>query len=292
MAKRKEPLKKNPQNTESSGKAGEFAPDNSQNSPPILKSSTESEQMEVHHHAHHDHGPGSWKANIREFLMLFLAVFCGFLAEYTLEHKIEGDREKQFMESMIEDLMTDTSMINSNIKSAKIQLGRIDSIVILVNNDAIISRDNLARLYILNFSVRLHTVNFEDRTSLQLKNSGGMRLIRNKAVNDRLMSYWKNTESIGLINQRIMNTSEEVAAVGRKIFHNKYIIREGAALDIPKGLLEGVRLINDDPRLLAEYSNLQSTKALRTGVILERLPVAKEKAAALIDLIRKEYKLE
>jgi hypothetical protein len=25
--------------------------------------------------------------------MLFLAVFCGFLAEYQLEHKIERDRE-------------------------------------------------------------------------------------------------------------------------------------------------------------------------------------------------------
>jgi hypothetical protein len=27
--------------------------------------------------------------------MLFLAVFCGFLAEYQLEHKIEKNREKQ-----------------------------------------------------------------------------------------------------------------------------------------------------------------------------------------------------
>jgi hypothetical protein len=29
--------------------------------------------------------------------MLFLAVFCGFLAEYTLERKIEKDRERQFI---------------------------------------------------------------------------------------------------------------------------------------------------------------------------------------------------
>ena len=31
--------------------------------------------------------------------MLFLAVFAGFLAEYQLEHKIESDREKQFINS-------------------------------------------------------------------------------------------------------------------------------------------------------------------------------------------------
>ncbi len=36
--------------------------------------------------------------------MLFLAVFCGFLAEYLLEHKIEREREKQFMGSLISDL--------------------------------------------------------------------------------------------------------------------------------------------------------------------------------------------
>ena len=44
--------------------------------------------------------------------MLFLAVFCGFLAEYQLEHQIEKDREKQFIQSFIEDLETDTAAIN------------------------------------------------------------------------------------------------------------------------------------------------------------------------------------
>ena len=36
---------------------------------------------------------------LREFLMLFLAVFCGILAEYQLEHTIEKDREKQYIRS-------------------------------------------------------------------------------------------------------------------------------------------------------------------------------------------------
>jgi hypothetical protein len=29
--------------------------------------------------------------------MLFLAVFCGFLAEYQLEHKIEKERGRQYL---------------------------------------------------------------------------------------------------------------------------------------------------------------------------------------------------
>ena len=35
------------------------------------------ENMEVHHHAHHE-GKKNWKTYFWEFLMLFLAVFCGF----------------------------------------------------------------------------------------------------------------------------------------------------------------------------------------------------------------------
>ena len=40
--------------------------------------------------------------------MLFLAVFCGFLAENQREHFVEHNREKQYMRSLIEDLETDT----------------------------------------------------------------------------------------------------------------------------------------------------------------------------------------
>ena len=50
--------------------------------------------MEVHAHTHT--ARKKWTHYFWEFLMLFLAVFCGFLAEYQLEHKIEKDREKQF----------------------------------------------------------------------------------------------------------------------------------------------------------------------------------------------------
>ena len=31
--------------------------------------------------------------------MLFLAVFCGFFAEYQLEHKIEKDRAKELLDA-------------------------------------------------------------------------------------------------------------------------------------------------------------------------------------------------
>ncbi len=54
---------------------------------------TQIENMEVHHHGH-VHEKKKWKEYVFQFLMLFLAVFCGFLAEYQLEHVIENSREK------------------------------------------------------------------------------------------------------------------------------------------------------------------------------------------------------
>ncbi len=42
---------------------------------------SQTETMEVHHHGH-VHEKKKWKEYLFQFFMLFLAVFCGFLAEY------------------------------------------------------------------------------------------------------------------------------------------------------------------------------------------------------------------
>ena len=56
------------------------------------------------------------------FIMLFLAVFCGFLAEYQLEHMIEHQREKQYANTLYEDLKTDTAILRSNHSSQSTML--------------------------------------------------------------------------------------------------------------------------------------------------------------------------
>jgi len=88
--------------------------------------------MEVHHHAHTSRK--KWTHYFWEFLMLFLAVFCGFLAEYQLEHKIEQDREKQYMRSMVEDLRSDTLMLEKNIILRQRRLMMMDSLIRMFNS--------------------------------------------------------------------------------------------------------------------------------------------------------------
>ena len=65
--------------------------------------------MEVHHHSHK---PKNWKEYISEFLMLFFAVFAGFLAESYLEYRTDRHKEHDYLVSMISDLKIDTADIS------------------------------------------------------------------------------------------------------------------------------------------------------------------------------------
>src|SRR4030095_12676271 len=91
--------------------------------------------MEVHHHAHTPRK--KWTHYFWEFLMLFLAVFCGFLAEYKLEQTIEKQREKEIIISLIEDLKTDTVLISDQLIRLKSNKGIFDSLVNLLTSPGI-----------------------------------------------------------------------------------------------------------------------------------------------------------
>ena len=110
--------------------------------------------------------------------MLFLAVFCGFLAEYQLEHKIEKNREKQYMHSMIKDLNTDLTNMSLTLaeKERMIKIGdSISQIFIAGNHDQQTGR---IYYYARNFSTLKNLFLMTDGTLRQLKNSGGLRLYR------------------------------------------------------------------------------------------------------------------
>ena len=129
--------------------------------------------------------------------MLFLAVFCGFLAEYYLEHTIEHNREKQFIESLIKDIDADTSQL-SRIKGFRLaRLSSIDSFntYLAKNTSATIS---LRGIQLLN-NLRGHVAFFENSGTLdQLKNAGGLRLIRKRNVVDSIQLYDQQIKRMAL----------------------------------------------------------------------------------------------
>ena len=69
--------------------------------------------MEVHAHSHTPRK--KWTHYFWEFLMLFLAVFCGFLSENQREHYVEAQREKEYAKSLLSDMKEDTTEISGGI---------------------------------------------------------------------------------------------------------------------------------------------------------------------------------
>ncbi|MEO7982470.1 MAG: hypothetical protein ABI688_00180 [Bacteroidota bacterium] len=145
--------------------------------------------MEVHAHTHT--ARKKWTHYFWEFLMLFLAVFCGFLAEYQLEHKIEHDRERAYMKGIVENLKYDIIRCTINAKlNMENGLG-LDSFRTELKN-AIAGQVNANALYYyyLRYS-ELNEAAFNISTISELKNSGSLRLIRNKKIVADLADYYE-----------------------------------------------------------------------------------------------------
>lgn len=88
--------------------------------------------MDVHHHNHTERK--KWKHYLFEFFMLFLAVFCGFLAEYQLEHMIENNKEKQYVKSFAEDLEADNAYMEKRLAIVDDKIKMADSLVYLLSS--------------------------------------------------------------------------------------------------------------------------------------------------------------
>ncbi|HVT85157.1 MAG TPA: hypothetical protein VHD35_08125 [Chitinophagaceae bacterium] len=245
--------------------------------------------MEVHAHTHTE--GKKFKHYLWEFLMLFLAVFCGFLAENFREHLLEHRQEKEYMHSLVEDLQSDTMKLNHEISFGQEISGRIEKLVSFLNKDPL-PKDSIEKLYLLNQqSGRVVRLDFEDRTSSQLKNSGTMRLIRNKLVVDSIRNYWGIIKVADNISDRLEMLRGKAGDVGVQLFYDKYVKFSNMQdpLQSDFSVSKGAKLINDDPRLLAEYANRRNSTQFVLNNYIVYMKTARGAAENLIKLIKQEY---
>jgi len=155
----------------------------------LIEKEKEVENMEVHHHAHHDHGKKTWKSYFWEFFMLFLAVFCGFLAELQLEHYVEHQREESFMQTMVEDISSDMIQLDSTLNRWKSVNNSIDSVISAINLTGGKKTDYLKIYRNIHEALNYWGFTYNTRTLSQLKNAGGFRLIKDEKVALNLIQY-------------------------------------------------------------------------------------------------------
>ena len=120
--------------------------------------------------------------------MLFLAVFCGFLAEYQLEHKIERDRVKEFSKSLVQDLQNDTAAIIVQNKSAATYIALSDSLLRL-SKTRLEGRNAAEFSFYTRFMYWTVPISWNRATFEQIKNSGSLRYFKNHSLLKKLMKY-------------------------------------------------------------------------------------------------------
>ena len=138
--------------------------------------------MEVHAHTHTPRK--KWTHYFWEFLMLFLAVFCGFLAENQREHMIEHKREKQYAKELYTELFADSVAVADKIK---LRLDKEKDMDYLSNYLRDSSLTSLPREFYPAYTTVMYLANtysFEPKDGIlsQLKSSGSLRYFKNTTL--------------------------------------------------------------------------------------------------------------
>ena len=151
--------------------------------------------MEVHHHSHH---PKKWKEYLTEFLMLFLAVSMGFVAENLREKHVENERSEELIQAFIIDVKENQLQLDSLIKNNQRLSSYFDSLCIHYA-----TRNETIDLTELASSMDFWMYRFINRKTIfeQMKSSGALRYIQDKNILKSILLY---EEHVGLAETRSM----------------------------------------------------------------------------------------
>lgn len=261
--------------------------------------------MEVHHHAHdpasHTHKK-NWKSYAWEFLMLFLAVFCGFLAEYQLEHAIEKQRAAEFAVSLHRDVAADTVFIHGTIDQSLTCVSYIDSLIDLLANPVQlkVKTAEAFKYSVYAFAVPFYSPN--ESTLQQLLNSGSLRYFKNTELVDTVKWY----SSMIAEYQRFSTGSYETALDFRKI-QLKFVdinkitehLQKLGLMDRDNGSgstgtdnLAGSVFFTYDPKELKEYSNWCALRKFYLRNSINRNLQLVSVSRSLLKLLDKTYHIK
>ncbi|MDQ6756376.1 MAG: hypothetical protein M3004_05530 [Bacteroidota bacterium] len=247
--------------------------------------------MEVHKHPHHVTHKKKWGEYLLEFFMLFLAVFLGFVAENVREGVVEQHREKEYVISIYNDLKKDTISINDGINAFTSITNTEDSMLacLKINPPEIGKLNRLISKDFWNFT----GFSYNNKTIEQLKNSGNLRLIRNKIVLDSILLYDNIMNAFvmqqygDLKNAMFSYKNDESKVVNYSQLNQTPLFD---SIDLNKTI--NPSFISKNAETIANYYNKLFLHAALNRTFLRTLKRGKSKALLLLLLIKKEYHLQ
>jgi hypothetical protein len=259
--------------------------------------------MEVHAHSHKKSPPAGRAGKkfthyLWEFLMLFLAVFCGFLAENQREHLVEHRREKEFMTTLIEDLTIDTADMARLNRTLENVMVRKDSVEKYLRPPIIPER--VPQYYNEAWAITTITsYNYNDRTVEQLRSSGSYRLIRHKDITDSLIAYdirmrggFSKNYNVLFENQlKLIDLQNDIIDV---TIADKYFDENGnLEIDsLKRHKLWPLQLLTNDTKILFHHYNACLTHIEFMVNLRNWIRIMTRRGINLILMVRKEYHLK
>jgi hypothetical protein len=114
------------------------------------------ETMEVHHHPQLEHNPKPWKEYLLEGMMIFLAVFMGFIAENIRENITNREHVKQLASQLLRDLKNDTLQLNQCVYYESRLVKRNDTLFHLLQQPiAAVDKKEVQRLIFKSYNLKL-----------------------------------------------------------------------------------------------------------------------------------------
>lgn len=261
----------------------------------------QTENMEVHKHPHHVTHKKKWGEYFLEFLMLFLAVFLGFVAENLREHNIEHFRAEEFAKSLVQDLQNDTASVNVQKRSGEIFVAITDSLLNLskgrLEGHAAAEFSFYTRFMYWTVPLSWNRATFE-----QIKNSGSLRYFKNYKLLEKMMKYdalvneiegeFRNHQTRG---NMLLNLINEIIDPGFHHDISKYMLLALDTMSIKtrenffSTKLESLENRRSEIREMLNMIVVQQRNLRFNDTRLQR---TKELANELIGDLKKEYHLE
>jgi hypothetical protein len=254
------------------------------------------ENMEVHHHPKVE--KKKFKEYFLEFMMIFLAVTLGFFAENFRENIVENAKEKEYINSIIKDLKTDSANLYFIIYTYMPAVNSwVDSCVRLLESSNPVINERIIYQAIENATLWRHFYP-NQRTLTQLKNSGNFILIADRDAIDGILDYDNRLNNYILLNNTIRIYEHDVDTtqlrftdykVVRQLFNIQSKGKDFLSLtDIPIN----ARLANFQSGNQKVFSDKLKQMNIQQGIMLGQYQSLYTQSIELIHLLNKEYHLE
>lgn len=251
----------------------------------------ESEKMETHAHDLHKAPAGGMKHYLFEFLMLFLAVFCGFLAENYRETLVNKEKELHYMQNMVADLKADTADLNFAIYYQQLWYNHLDSALQMpIERLRNINTQDTFFYHFLPYYSWMQPFIQNDNNITQLR-AGGFNLIRNENTIDSINQVYNFYKGVKFGVDFNITCYWDVVHKAQQLMN---LPPPAATIEevIPKRVLQNTEIfIEYDKQTIKQlYSMLTNAKGTLFATIISEKQY-REKAERLLVYLQMEYHL-